>query len=254
MYQPGKFLSLACRNTIIVHDVKRIAGLPHVQPRERAPGAADRVERSVFAVVQHVEVFEGFFDESLRFLERLAGDVLERKATERQRYAAAHARAVDVDKLQRTTTEVTDNTVRPVDSGHNSKRREMSLALPGKYCDCCAANAFGFGNERSAIARIPACRCGNCPDTPDMQDIAQGPETDQRVERRIDCIRRQQAGRLNLAPQPGEDLFIEDRRRRPGQSLIDDQTNRIGTDVNNGDWRTVVEAALRRRNNRGRAL
>src|SRR5262249_6856334 len=195
-----------------------------------------------------------FFDESLRFLERLAGDVLERKATERQCYSAAHARAVHVDKLQRTTTEVTDNTVRLVDSGHNSKCSEVSLALPGKYCDCCAANAFGFGNERSAIARVPTCRCGNCPDAPDMQDIAQGAETDQRVERRIDCISRQQAGRLYLAPKPGQNFFIEDRRRRPGQSLVDDQTNRIGTDVDNGDWRTVVESALRRRNNRGRAL
>src|SRR5262249_43795586 len=198
-----------CGNTIIVHDVKRITGLPHVQPRERAPSAANRIERSVFAVVQHVEVFEGFFDESLRFLERLAGDVLERKATERQCYSAAHARAVHVDKLQRTTTEVTDNTVRLVDSGHNSKCSEVSLALPGKYCDCCAANAFGFGNERSAIARVPTCRCGNCPDAPDMQDIAQGAETDQRVERRIDCISRQQAGRLYLAPKPGQNFFIE---------------------------------------------
>ncbi len=37
---------LAAEMPVTVHDVQRIAGLPHVQPRQRAPGAADGIERA----------------------------------------------------------------------------------------------------------------------------------------------------------------------------------------------------------------
>src|SRR5262245_14998445 len=254
MHKPGKLLSFTRRDAVIVHDVKRIAGLPHVQPRKRAPRTANRIESTVFAIVQHVEIFEGFLHEFLCLLERLAGDVLERKATERQRYAAAHARAVHVDEFERTAAEVSYNAVRLVDSGHDPKCSEMGLALSRQDCDCRAANAFGFSDERAAVARVAACRRGDSPNAPDMQDIAEGAEPNQCVERRIDSIRRQQAGRLNLAPKPGQDFLVEDRRWRTSQPFVDDKTDRIGTDIDNSNWRAVVEAALCRRDNCGRTL
>ena len=49
MHQPGEFQRLARARSVTVHDVQRIAGLPHVQPRQRAPGAADRVEGAALA-------------------------------------------------------------------------------------------------------------------------------------------------------------------------------------------------------------
>ncbi len=63
-----------------------------------------------------------------------------------------------------------------------------------------AADALGFGDEGTAIARISARGRGDRPNTAHMQDIAQGPETPQRIEGCIDRIGRQKTGRLNLPP------------------------------------------------------
>ena len=49
MHQAREFERLVGADRIAVHDMQRIAGLPHVQSRERAPGAADRIEGAVLA-------------------------------------------------------------------------------------------------------------------------------------------------------------------------------------------------------------
>ena len=49
MQQAGEFQRLVGGNGVAVHHVQRIAGLPHVQPRQRPPGAADGVEAAVLA-------------------------------------------------------------------------------------------------------------------------------------------------------------------------------------------------------------
>src|SRR5215472_5214674 len=105
-----------------------IAGLPHVQPRQRAPGPPDRLESAVFAIAQHAEILEGFLDEFLGFLERFAGDVLERKPAKGQCNAAAHTRAMHVKKLERAAPQGRDNAVRVMNPGHDSKRGKMGLA------------------------------------------------------------------------------------------------------------------------------
>ena len=66
MHQPREVERLARRDAVIVHDVKRIAGLPHMQPRQRAPGAADGVEGAALAFAEDVEALEGIGDQSSR--------------------------------------------------------------------------------------------------------------------------------------------------------------------------------------------
>ena len=44
-------------------------------------------------------------------------------------------------------------------------------------------------------------------------DVAQRAEAPQRVERLLDRVGGEQAGRLHLAAEAGEHLFVEDRRR-----------------------------------------
>ncbi len=199
MHEPGEFLSFARRDPIIVHDVKRIPGLPHVQPRQRAPGAADRVECTVLAVMQHVQFFERFLDELLRPLERFSGDVLERETAERQRHAAAHAGAMHIDKFERSAAEIADDTVGLVDSRNDPECRQMGLALARKNRDAGTANALGFGDECAAIACVAAGGGRNRPDTAHMQDIAQGTKTAEGIECGVDRIGRQQPGRLHLS-------------------------------------------------------
>ena len=193
--------------------MKRIAGLPHVQPRQRAPGAADRIEGAAFAFVQHVEIFKCLLDVLFRLLERLAGDVLQGQSAERQRHAAAHARTVHIDQLQRAAAEIADNAVRLVDAGNNAERGEMGFAFSRKDADRRAADPFGLGDKGAAVAGVAAGGGGDRPDPAHMQNVAQGAKAPQRFERGIDRVLRQQPGGLHLPPEAGENLFVENRRR-----------------------------------------
>ena len=130
-----------------------------------------------------------------------------------------------IDQFERTAAKVADNAVRFMDSGHNAERSEMRLTLSREDCDCGAADAFGLRDEGTAIARVPAGGRGDGPDAPHVQNIAQGAEASERVERRIDGVRRQQAGRLHLTPETGQHFFIEDGRRGAGQPFVDNKTD-----------------------------
>ena len=67
----------------------------------------------------------------------------------------------------------------------------------------------------------------------------------QRGERLLDRVRRQQAGRLHLAAEAGQHLFVEDRRRAARQPFVGDEPHRVRPDIDDGDRRPVVEPALR---------
>src|SRR5262249_4552641 len=83
------------------------------------------------------------------------------------------------------------------------------------------------------------------PDAPDVQDVAESAKALQCPERSLDGIGRQQSRRLHLSPQPRQDLLIEDWGRRPRQSFIDDEADRVRAYVDDGDRRPVVKPALR---------
>ena len=59
-----------------------------------------------------------------------------------------------------------------------------------------------------------------------------------------DRIGGQQAGGLHLAPEAGQHLLIEDRRRAAGEPLIDHEPHRVRADVDDTDRRSVIEATL----------
>ena len=102
----------------------------------------------------------------------------------------------------------------------------------------------GLVDEGAAVARIAAGGGGDRPDPAHMQGVAQRAEALERVERGVDGVRRQQAGRLHLAAEAGQHLFVEDRRRRARQPFVDDEADRVRADIDDGDRRPVVEPAL----------
>jgi|SRR5215467_1206236 len=159
-----------------------------------------------------------------------------------------------IDKLERTATQVADNSIWLMDPGHNAERGEMRLTLSRKDGDIRAADALGLGDKSAAVACVPAGSRSDRPDTTHMQDIAQSAEPPERVESRLDGVSGQQTGRLHLPAEPGKHFFIKDRRRGAGQPLINDKTDRVRTDIDNGDRRTIIEPALRRCDDLGRTL
>ena len=80
----------------------------------------------------------------------------------------------------------------------------MGLPFPREDCNLSFTNAFGFRDERTAIARVPACGRSNRPNASYVQNIAQGAKAPQRIECCIDGVDGQQPGRLHLTPKARE--------------------------------------------------
>ena len=156
MHEPGELERLLGRNHIAVHDVKRVAGLPHVQPRERTPGAAHGVEGAPRSGSERRNLGQGLLDEFVGLLERLRGDVLQREPAERQRHARLDSDTVQVDELERAAAEVADDTVGPVNAGDDAERRVLGLALAGKHVDLGPADALRLRDECAAVAGVAA--------------------------------------------------------------------------------------------------
>jgi hypothetical protein len=49
---------------------------------------------------------------------------------------------------------------------------------------------------------------------------------------------------MDLTAQPGEHLFVENRGGAARQSFVGDETHGIRSDVDDGNWRPKIEAAL----------
>jgi hypothetical protein len=115
--------------------MQRVAGLPHVQSRQRPPGAADGVETAVLAALEHRQAGERPLDVFLGLLQRFCRDVCQGKTAERSGQAVPHAPAVDVDKLERAAAEVADYAVGQMQAGDDAERSQLRLARPGQYVD-----------------------------------------------------------------------------------------------------------------------
>ena len=100
MHETGKIERLFRRHHIAMHDVQRVAGLPHVQARQRPPCSADRIERAALAAFQDASILERRPDDLFRLLDRLRRDVLQREAAERQCHARLHPVAVDFGRAR----------------------------------------------------------------------------------------------------------------------------------------------------------
>ena len=126
MHEAGKIIGLLRRHHVAVHDMQRIAGLPHVQARQRPPSAADGIERAALAVLQQTRTARARSDDLLRLLDRFRRDVLQSQAAERQRHARLDAVAVNFGQLERAAAEIADDAVGLVEAGDDAERGKLA--------------------------------------------------------------------------------------------------------------------------------
>ena len=82
---------------------------------------------------------------------------------------------------------------------------------------------------------------------PTLLDATQRPESPQRRQRLGNRILGQEAGALHLAAEPAQRLLVEDRDEAARHRLIDDETNRVRTDVDDGDAGSALARSLHSR-------
>ncbi len=84
---PAELDGLVGFDRIVVHHAERIAGLLHMQPRQRPPGATDGIEGAPLAALQHLRIGERLGGDLLGFRPVPAAGAFERQAAERERLA-----------------------------------------------------------------------------------------------------------------------------------------------------------------------
>jgi hypothetical protein len=218
---------LVRRDRIAVHHAQRIVHVRNVQPRQRAPGATDGVERAAAAGLQRAHALQLVRHDPVGTLDRFVRHVLQRKPAERQAHAGADALAVDVDQFERAAAEVADDPVGPVHRRHHTKRRQLCFARTRKDLDPGAENAFALGDEIRSVVGFATGRGRDHIGVADMHDTAEAAKSPQRGQRARNRVRRQQARRMHLTAEAAEDLFVEERRQAARQRLVDDETHGV---------------------------
>jgi hypothetical protein len=216
-----------------------------VQPRDRAPGAADRVEIAAPAALQDRGMTKFLADDLLCVGDGFLRQVLQREAAERQRDAGFQPVPAHVGQFQRAAAEVADDAVGFMESGNDSERGQFRLALAGQHADRHAARCFGPLDEIGAVMGVPDGCGGDGPSLADAHRVAQGAESAKRRQRLFRGVGREQAGRQHLAAESGQDLLVENRRLTAGQPLVDDEADRVRADVDDSNGRPVIDPALR---------
>ncbi len=115
-----------------MHDMQRIAALDDVDARECTPCTANGVKISSGACFQLRQSGNGVRDDLLGFLQRLLRRILQRKATERKREPLTNAMSANIDQLERTAAQITDNAIGLVDTRRHAERGQLRFTSAGQ--------------------------------------------------------------------------------------------------------------------------
>ena len=152
-----------------------------------------------------------------------------------------------VDQFERAAAEIADDAVRIVDAGDDAQRGKFCLAGARQDLNAGAADALGLGDEVGTVLGVAAGRGGDGEDASDLLDAAQRPESPERRQRLGNRVLGQKARALHLAAEPAQRLLVEDGDEAARHRLIDDETNRVRTDVDDGDAGSALARSLHSR-------
>ena len=186
-------------------------------------------------------------NDALGALQGFVREILQRQASQRQRDAAADAAAMHVDQFERTTAEISDNAVGIVDAGDDAECGKLRLARSRQDFNVRAADALGPGDEVGAVLGVAAGGGGDGEDASHLLDATQRPESPERRQCLGNRVLGQKAGALHLAAEPAQRLLVEDGDEAARHRLIDDETNRVRTDVDDGDAGSALARPLHSR-------
>lgn len=161
--------------------------------------------------------------------------VHQREAANRQADAGADAVAIDPDQLQRAATEIAGDAMRLGEPGNHAKSGEISLTTAGDQFDPLADGLLRLGEEGRPIGGLTRGGSRDDADLADLHRLAKNAEAQQRLERTRHRVLGQAAGGGDLPAESRHLLFVEDLGGRARQHLIDDEANRVRTDVDDGD-------------------
>jgi hypothetical protein len=119
-----------------------------------------------------------------------------------------------------------------------------SAVSAGQNSDLGLHRALGGANEGTAVLGVAARRRGDGERFLHPHPLAQRAVALERRQRVLDRIRGKQPRGLHLAAETAQRLFVEYFRRTAGEPFVNHKPHGIRADVDDSDWRTVIEASL----------
>src|SRR5688572_10300711 len=153
--------------------------------------------------------------------------------------------AMYLGQFERAAAEIADDAVGTVKAADDAERGEFSLPLAGNDLDLAAADALGFGDEGFAVSGLATRSSRQHPEIADLNAVAQRAKPAQRRKRLRHGVAGEHAGGMDFTPQAGEHLLIEDWCGATAQTFVHNETDRVGSDIDDGDRGAEIQATLR---------
>jgi len=227
---------------------QRIIAVEHVKPGERPPGPPDQIEGQCLRLLLPSGFLQHPAHLALQLVLPLAPQIGNPQHPERKGKAFQHLPVLNQRQLQTAATQITDNPLRFRDAGNDAKRGQLRLFLSLQNLYVVADQARCL-QQVLAVAGIADRRRGKALDAVDFHFRAQAVKALQSADRQRHGFLANRPGRGQFPAQASHHLFIEQYGWHPDRSLIDNQADRIGTDIN--DRRPLAAMFVRHLYERG---
>ena len=227
----GEVPHVSRRHPVSVDDVERVVGARHVEPGDRAPRPAYRIEGAAFAALEPPDRGELGADFAEHRLALLRAAVAVAQDPERQRRLAGDPAAPDVDQLKAAAAEVGHDSVRPRHAGDHAEGRQPRLVLAAQHIDGLAAAAPDLAHEVTAVGRLAHRRGGDEGGLRHAHPAREPAEPGDRAQRPLGRLAADRAGGREVAAEPAGGALVEHRHRRAAIAVIDDEPHGVRPDI-----------------------
>jgi hypothetical protein len=214
---------------------ERVAAVVHVEPRQRAPGAADRVKYPAGKAARDGRCFQRGARHLARGLQRAARRGLQAQTAEQETVAEPIClpKTSISSRLPPPRSPATPSaSSKPATTPRAAIR---ASSAPDKNGDRHAAYRLDLGDERCPVCRLAGRGRGQHVKLGDALLAGERGEAPDGGKGLVDRVGCKAAAFRDPRTQAREHLFVEQRRRRSRQPLINDKPDGVRTDVDDGD-------------------
>ena len=210
----GQVARLLAADRVVMHHLQRIAGLRHVDARQRAPRAADQIQIAVGALGQPRHRRQVGLGDRARAHRIAAGTLRQPDRAQAQRVRHAARAAIEPHQFQRTAADIGQDAVGGRDAAQHAHRREFRLLQARQNADRHVGQArLQAGDEVRAVARIAHRGGGEDLERRRAHRARHRVIAVQHGERLTHALFVQPSGRLQAAAEAQHRLLVEDRHR-----------------------------------------
>ena len=222
---------VTARKTVTLDHPQRIADLVHVDARDVAPSAADRVKAAVTHPFEPVDAGEAAVDLVPYGIVTLFGEFQQAQRAKREGRGPAVRAFGDFDQLEAAAAQVAHHPVGVGYAGEHAQGRDARLLGTADHLHLLPAAALDLGDEILAVLGLAHGRGGQHVDPGHAHAAGHAGKARQVDERQICTRLREPTGRFQSAAQAAKDLLIEQGTEGPRQPVEDFQADRVGADV-----------------------